>query len=247
MSRGKQRLTRCCGRFVPGLWRYLLLVCGPAWLMGCATFAGKETSWWLPNAGTEEIRGADNEASPLRSAQSPYTPGSSPANGSDARKHVYIFLVNGFDPFHYADVPGLAEYIRSLGYEHVYYSELITAGSLLEQIEQVPRWDDRARIVLIGYSFGANAARNLAHSLAEEGITVDLLVYLNGNTLRNTTWDRPANARRVINILAWGVLLDGAQLDNAENIEIPDAWHFNTPTHPLTLNLLQHELAALAR
>ncbi|MCS7159241.1 MAG: hypothetical protein RMJ19_02110, partial [Gemmatales bacterium] len=152
---------------------------------------------------------------------------------------------NGLDLLHYADMPGLAQHLRSLGYCRVYYSELLTANSLVEEIQQVARQDSQARFVLIGYSFGANWARNIAHTLADQGIAIDLLVYLNANTLRNTPYDRPENAQRVINILAWGVLLDGDHLDNAENIEITDAWHFNTPMHPHTLRILEQELARL--
>jgi len=194
------------------------------------------------------MRGADDETLPSQNENSTSLAGSRISkNPVDLRSQVHVFVINGFDPFHYADVPGLADYIRGLGYEHVYYSELIAATSLQEQIEQTKLRNPNARIVLIGYSFGANAARNLTHNLGEQGIHVDLLVYLNGNTLRNTPYDRPANAKRVVNILAWGVLLDGAQLDNAENIEIPDAWHFNTPKHPVTLDLIQRELDALTR
>ncbi|MDW8223972.1 MAG: hypothetical protein RMJ82_13595, partial [Gemmatales bacterium] len=74
------------------------------------------------------------------------------------KEHVYIFLINGLDLLHYADMPGLAQHLRSLGYCRVYYSELLTANSLVEEIQQVARQDSQARFVLIGYSFGANWA-----------------------------------------------------------------------------------------
>lgn len=253
-ARGKAMLPNCQSlqRRSGNRWQVLPLgsfcICIIPWLIGCASITTDSRPEWPIGSDYEAMRGADDETLPAQNEKgTQLTVSRTAENCVDPRSQVHVFVINGFDPFHYADVPGLADYIRGLGYEHVHYSELITAASLEEQIEQTKLRNPNARIVLIGYSFGANAARNLTHNLGEQGIPVDLLVYLNGNTLRNTPYDRPANAKRVVNVLAWGVLLDGAQLDNAENIEIPDAWHFNTPKHPVTLDLIQRELDALTR
>ena len=35
------------------------------------------------------------------------------------RDHVYVFLVNGMDPFFFCQFNKMPDYVRSLGYEHV--------------------------------------------------------------------------------------------------------------------------------
>jgi hypothetical protein len=222
---------------VMGLWALSLAGCSGMALTYDSSF---------PAASQTTVRAADEETG-FASAASAQAASSTaqPIDQSAAADHIYIFLINGLDPLHYADLPGLADHLCASGYSHVYYRELLTAGEFVEQIKQIAQEDARAKFVLIGYSFGANQARNITHALRDEGIAIDLLVYLNANTLRNTPYDRPDNARRVLNILAWGFLLDGAQLDNAENIEIADAWHFNTPTHPQTIQIIKRELSAL--
>src|SRR5262249_59643625 len=92
--------------------------------------------------------------------------------------------------------------------------------------------------VLVGFSLGANMVRDLALDAKSEGVPIDLLVYLGGNTLENIPEDRPDNALRIVNILASGCLWNGAWLDGAENIHETDVWHFRTPTHPRTLDVL---------
>lgn len=199
-----------------------------------------------PESTPRTVRAEDDDKVPLAAPEVQSASRQSVPLTEYSKEHVYIFLVNGLDPLHYAGMPDLANYLRALGYPHVYYGEMITATGFADKMQEIARRDPCARFVLIGYSFGGNIARNITHSLHDNGISVDLLVYLNANTLRNTPYDRPQNAKRVVSILAWGIVLDGAILDSAENIVISDAWHFNTPTHPQTLQVLERELLALA-
>jgi hypothetical protein len=80
----------------------------------------------------------------------------------------------------------------------------------------------------------------------DEGIHIDLLVYCGANTLKNNEWDQPSNCGRILNILAWGFIWNGDTMSEAENINVPDVWHFGSPSHPKTLDWFAKELAVVA-
>src|SRR5947209_15827084 len=106
--------------------------------------------------------------------------------------------------------------------------------------------DPNCRFVLVGFSFGANMVRYLANSARDDGIPIDLLVYFGGNTLKNEAYDQPENAARVVNILASGAVWNGAWMDRAENIHETDVYHFGSPSHPYSVELLTRELGEVA-
>jgi hypothetical protein len=162
------------------------------------------------------------------------------------RRHIYIFLVHGLDPLDSANLDGLCTYLHKLGFNQTYYGQLYHVPYFGKEIRRLHKEDPDAHFVLIGFSFGANQVCSLTRSLKEDGIGIDLLVYLGGNTLDNTPADRPDNARRIVNVLAHGWIWNGAILEGAENIEEPDIWHFGSPTHPRTLQTLTEELTTLA-
>jgi hypothetical protein len=162
------------------------------------------------------------------------------------RDHVHIFLVHGMDPLDSANLAGVRDYLHSLGFNQVYYGQLYHTGHFKKEVRRIHREDAEARFALIGFSFGANMVRNIAQDAKADGIHIDLLVYLGGNTLDNIPHDRPENAGHIVNILAKGCIWNGAQLDGAENINVPDVYHFGSPTHPATLQMLNRELARIA-
>ncbi len=76
---------------------------------------------------------------------------------------------------------------------------------------------------MLGYSAGANRARQLANELNAKGVRVDLLVYLGGDTIDNTAASRPPNVGQIVNITGHGYLprggdlfFNGTDLDGAE-------------------------------
>ncbi len=163
-----------------------------------------------------------------------------------SRDHVHIIFVHGMDPFDCANLAGVRDYVQQLGFHKTYYGQLYHSHHFESELRRIHEEDPDARFVLIGFSFGANMARDLAQSAKKNGITIDLLVYLGGNTLKNVPRDRPENVGRVINILANGRIWNGDTLEQAENIQVPDVWHFGSPTHPYTLEVLARELAMVA-
>lgn len=162
------------------------------------------------------------------------------------RKHVYIFLLGGIDPFQFSNLAGLREYLIALGYTKVYHGELYHVFSFASEIEKVHREDPKARFVLAGFSFGANMVRSLANSAGEQNIIIDLLVYLGGNTIKNKPESQPDNVLHIENILATGWIWNGDTLDRAEPVNLPDVWHFGSPSHRKTLEMFARELSVVA-
>jgi hypothetical protein len=172
---------------------------------------------------------------------------------ADRRGHVHVFFVNGLDPLYKDNFCGMRDYVARLGFEHTYLGQMVDYPRLEEDIRRIHHEDPRARFVLVGFSFGANLVKVMAHDLRADGIGIDLLAYLGGDTLQNTAEYRPENVRRIINVTSWGciwllggVVFDGVDLDGARNLRLADAGHADLPTHPRTLALLAAGLAEVA-
>src|SRR5262249_35646320 len=88
-------------------------------------------------------------------------------------------------------------------------------------IHRIHQEDPQARFVLIGFSFGANMVCSLANSMNKDGIPLDLLVYLGGNTLHNNEHDQPPNTKRILNILATGAIWHGDTRERRDIAEGP--------------------------
>jgi hypothetical protein len=169
-----------------------------------------------------------------------------PDVGACARDHIHVFFRNGLNVAGLANLTGLRDYVQGLGYCHTYYGELCARPDFAGEIRKIHACDPEARFVLVGFSFGANLMRNLAQSVRDDGITIDLLFYMGANTLRNVPSDQPDNVCRIVNVLANGCIWNGDSMERAENIHVDGVWHFGSPTHQLTLEALTRELAAVA-
>jgi hypothetical protein len=163
-----------------------------------------------------------------------------------ARSHVHIFFIHGMDPFDWANLSGVRDYLQGLGYIKTHYGQIYHVWQFEKEMRQVHKEDPDARFVVIGFSFGANTACKVANDVAADGIAIDLLVYLGGNTLKDCPEDKPANAVHIVNILATGFIWNGDHLEGADNLSYGDVWHFGSPTHLKTLDVLARELCTVA-
>src|SRR4029078_11401254 len=125
-----------------------------------------------------------------------------------------------------------------------------TAFWFPDAIREVRARDPEAKIVLVGFSWGANSVRRMGHRLPQGGVEVDLLVYLVGDFIWNTPYSRPPNVRRIVNIRGRGLILlggvcEGGDPDGVRNERI-EGRHILAPSRPETLKLLTEELLALA-
>jgi hypothetical protein len=164
----------------------------------------------------------------------------------DCRDHVYVFFIHGLDPFDCANLTGVRDYLHSMGFRKTYFGQLYHTPYFEKEICRLRQEEPEAEFVLVGFSLGANMVRSMAQHVKDQGIDIALLVYLGGNTLEDIPYDRPDNARRIVNILASGCIWNGAWLEGAENLHLTDVYHFGSPTHPQTLELLAREMTEVA-
>jgi hypothetical protein len=172
--------------------------------------------------------------------------------GRLAKEHVYIFGVNGLNPMCLGNFNGMLNYLRKEGFTNTYFGQMYTYYWYANSIREIRRRDPQARIVLIGFSLGANSVKSVANDLAKDGTKVDLLIYLVGDFVYNTPDSRPANVARVINVRAKGLVLsggdllfNGADLDHAQNHKL-ECRHILVPSRRETLTLVMEELLNLA-
>jgi hypothetical protein len=168
------------------------------------------------------------------------------------KEHVYIFGVNGLNPFCLGNFNGMLRYFRSQGYPNTYFGQLYTSYWFASEIRKIRHEDPEARIVLIGFSWGANYVQAIASNLNEDHTPVDLLVYLVGDLVWNTPGSKPHNVRRIVNIRAKGLILlggdlffNGAEIDGARNCMLK-CRHILAPSCRESLTLIMEELQALA-
>jgi pimeloyl-ACP methyl ester carboxylesterase len=169
------------------------------------------------------------------------------------KDRTHLFFINGLDPYYLANFRGQCQYMKSLGYQNSYCGQLSHVDLFRRQIVQIRKNDPDARVGLVGYSLGANAARTLAHRLHEDGVAVDLLVYLGADFVVNSQASRPPNVKRVLNIsghasilLGYDLFLKNADIDNAVNHRL-DSRHFLLPTRAEAIELLVKHVAEMER
>jgi hypothetical protein len=204
---------------------------------------------WILTAGCA----AASDVVPARAAARPAAPDVAETPAESQRNHVHVFLLNGLDPFFFCQFNKMPDYVRSLGYEHVYMGQMNSKSKFLEEIRRIRATDPCARIVLLGFSTGANTVCGMCHTLKDDGCKVDLLIYLGGCWIFNWQSSRPENALQIVNIRDSGLvtftggLLHGDDVDGAENIKIPGfTLHIMTPVNPVTQDTLARELNTLA-
>ena len=161
----------------------------------------------------------------------------------EAKDHVYVFLINGLDPLYFGNLNGLSAYLQNaLGFKQVEAGQMTSTLALRSRITHIRACDPQARIVLIGFSAGANCARSLAHALKKDDVTIDLLIYLGGITVFDGDYSRPENVRRIVNINCDRALR--GDICGARNEHLP-VRHFGLPSCARTIEILTEELVAL--
>ena len=174
-----------------------------------------------------------------------------PAPPPEARDRTYFLVVNGFDPLFVGKLDCFCDGIRCAGYKNVELYKLRHGWSTEQQICRIRQCDPSAKIVLVGYSMGANTVCKVCNSLDCRGVWVDLLVYIGADYMKDTDFARPRNAGRILNITGHGfigtggdLLYNGAEISGASNYRL-DARHFGLPKQPETLGAVLQTVAEL--
>src|SRR5215813_15564709 len=138
-----------------------------------------------------------------------------------SRSHVYIFFMQGTDPFDWANLQGINEYVQSLGFQHTWFGYFYHLSHFKKEILRIHQQDPQARYVLVGFSLGANLMCDLTHDVAENGVYIDVLMYLDAKFLKDPSHAQPANVCKLINFMAKGYLFSSSELEGAENHYVP--------------------------
>jgi hypothetical protein len=165
----------------------------------------------------------------------------------ECRDHVHIFLINGLDPLRVGNLAGLRDRLQCLGFTNTYYGELCSWSWFKREVIRAHQEDPCGRIVLVGYSAGASMAYRLAHAVQQEGVKIDLLVYLDAKAFLLNFHQTPDNVCRVLNVNSLSRIWWGSPIEGAQNVFENNIWHFGPPSHPRTLEVLAENLATLAR
>jgi hypothetical protein len=165
---------------------------------------------------------------------------------AEARRHVYIFFVNGLDPVNLANLSGLRDYVQDLGYGQTYFGQLYHTSWFASELWRIHAEDGDARFVLIGFDLGSHIVHALAKAAQEAGVNIDLMVFLTGHTAFLPPADRPTSVQRLI-VLTSGACSDtGDSASEVEEHHHVSSWHFAIPAHPTTLQTIADELLVIA-
>ena len=168
---------------------------------------------------------------------------------AQCREHVYVMVINGLDPSNMTNAKGLAAYLESIGFPNTYFTPMRSCFCYIDQVLDIKRADPQARIALVGYSMGVCFAHKIAKDLKEDGVLVDLAIYLDPFTFNDTPKHDPEDATRIVNVITeprlWGILHSDV-LDGASNIQFLGVRHVHVPTTSSIVERVTEELTLLA-
>jgi hypothetical protein len=162
------------------------------------------------------------------------------------KSKVHVFLIDGIDPFCAGDLGAVRSFLIDLGFIKTSFGQMYHAGYFGDQIRRIHKDDPDAQFVLIGFDRGAGSALELACDLAAEQAPLALVVFLDGQCLRELP-PQSLPGTRVVHVRNAAGLWDVTDLRRAETVNVRDCGHFRLPTHPITLEVLAHELGNVAQ
>ncbi len=165
------------------------------------------------------------------------------------RHHLYILVINGFDPTEVTNAVGLAHFLEKCGFPNVYYTQQRKACEFEQRILDIKQSDPDARIAFVCYSMGVCYGRKLAAKLKAEGAQVDLLLYLDVFAFNHRPEHSPDDARRIVNIITEPRLgIFGSEpLVGATNYQFLGLRHVKVPSDSRIVERVLQELTELAK
>ena len=150
---------------------------------------------------------------------------------------VYVFLIDPFDPFVVANTTGLRDFIQELGFGKTFYGQTCHASYFLEKMRDIRGRCANAKLVVIGYRGGADAARRLVQTAAESGTPIDLAIYLEPDDDKASATAIETNSFTI----RTSDLVD-PNAKEAGSTKSNGVRKSDVPTHPQTLALIEREL-----
>ena len=95
-----------------------------------------------------------------------------------ARKHVYLFMMNGGDVLELGGMQNLRDQICCAGFSKIYYAQLPDTDWFYEEMVRLRFADPSARFVLMGYGLAARQITKAAQLCAAWNVPIDSVIYL---------------------------------------------------------------------
>jgi hypothetical protein len=194
---------------------------GKVWVMAvlAATVAA--------GAGCVTCRHKGFQAALCTPDESPYPP--------PVRNQVFLFMMNGNDPFEYAGMLTLRDRLCDAGFPMVYYAQRYDKEWYTRELRRVARVNPGARIILLGFSAAAVEVVPLAFEAARDELPIDAVVFLdpagvNGDLAATLPYLTVAIRSRGW----WG----SRGLVTSDVVTVDQRGHFKLPTHPATAEVL---------
>jgi len=164
------------------------------------------------------------------------------------RDHVYIFMVNGLTllPHVCGSMNGVAAFVEQLGFCKPRVASHYWRWCFQNEIRRIHQEDPAACFVLVGYSIGGSVVYSMAQTLEEEGIFIDLMVYIDAHSFIHDLNQRPANVGKVVGINSTSWCLSGKCHPGEECHWVETLFHLKAPRKEQTLHTLARELTELA-
>jgi hypothetical protein len=97
----------------------------------------------------------------------------------ESKNCVYVFLIDSLDPFAGPGLINIREFAHHLGFGKTYYGHSCHVSYFAEKIQGLRSCCGKhARFVIIGFDTGAEGAQRLAAAVAEQGLPVDVTIYI---------------------------------------------------------------------
>lgn len=162
----------------------------------------------------------------------------------EAKSCVYIFLINGLDPFEYCNLSGARDYLHHIGFGKIYCGQSVHLGFFEDRMRYIhAQCPGSARFVIVGFGRGAGTAQQLALYADAAGIPVDTLVYL---APERVDAEIESPAVRIVTVSGDDWLFHSPPAYGGDLIVVQNAGKSAVPTHPETLALLEREVTLVA-
>lgn len=156
----------------------------------------------------------------------------------DCRAGVYIFFMNGNDPFGYANLKGVRDYLSQLGFSKTYFGEIGHEGWMAEEIVCIHRDHPGSRFIVVGFEYGADPARRMVAAALKRGAPIDLLLFLEP---RGSVFNAPSvdpGINRTVVMQTDTLFAQSAPIEGAEVIKVKRKSRYELPTQLEVIDLL---------
>ncbi len=149
------------------------------------------------------------------------------------RSQVHLFVLNGIDPTEDAELFRLRDELARAGFPMVHYAQRGDADFFYREMHRVVRDQPPARLLLVGFGLAAQRTRELACTVAGDGLPLDALVLLDPAGGSQIVEDRVPTT--VVRSHRWPL---GRDIPTADVTELAGVGHLSLPAHPQTVATL---------